>query len=177
MDAAASAPHTDVVLYEGPARHSVRLGSYCKWALVSVLGGVAAWGLGHVVSLVDQPRWVLIFIGVPGLLWTYLVHTTTRFKISTRRVELERGVFSKELSSLELWRVLDVGYKQSFIDRIMGNAKISLIGTDQTDPELVLHGMPNPRKLFETLRDAVQEARRAGRPMEMVAGEGFTEIV
>ena len=57
------------------------------------------------------------------------------------------------------------------------STKISLIGTDQTDPELDLHGMPNPRKLFEQLRDAVQEARRAGRPMEMVAGEGFTEMV
>lgn len=177
MDAAASAPPTDVVLYEGPARHSVRLGSYLKWVLVCVLGGVGAWGMGMVEQLEAYPRWVLIFIGFPGLVWTYLVHTTTRFKISNRRVEFERGVFSKELSSLELWRVLDVGYKQSFVDRILGNAKISLIGTDQTDPELVLHGMPNPRKLFEDLRDAVQEARRAGRPMEMVAGEGFTEMV
>lgn len=181
QDAPSAAPNrastSDRVLYEGPARHSVRLGAYLKWVLVGVLGGVAAWGLGHVESLEPYPRWVLIFLGVPGLIWTYLVHTTTTFKITTKRVELERGVLSKELSSLELWRVLDVGFKQSVVDRVLGNARISLIGTDQTDPELVLHGMPNPRRLFESLRDAVQEARRAGRPMEMVGGEGFTEML
>lgn len=167
----------DVVLYEGPARHSVRLGSYLKWVMVCGLGGLGAWGLGHIAALESYPRWVMAFIGVPGLAWTYLVHTTTRFKITTRRVEMERGVLAKDLKSLELWRVLDVGFRQSLVDRFFGNARISLVGTDQSDPELVLHGMPEPRKLFERLRDAVQEARHAGRPMEMVAGEGFVEMV
>lgn len=170
-------PGPDRVLYDGPARHSVRLGSYLKWLVVCGLGGLAAWGLGEIASLESYPRWVLVFIGTPGLFWTYLVHTTTRFKISSRRVELESGVLAKELKSLELWRVLDVGFRQSVVDRFFGNARITLVGTDQSDPELVLHGMPEPRKLFESLRDAVQEARRAGRPMEMVAGEGFTEMV
>jgi hypothetical protein len=167
----------DQILYEGPARHSVRLGAYFKWIAVCIVGGGAAWGLGQVQALEAYPRWVLVFVGFPGLAWTYLVHVTTRFKITNRRVEMESGVLAKELKSLELWRVLDVGFRQSLVDRFFGNARITLVGTDQSDPELMLHGMPDPRKLFESLRDAVQEARRAGRPMEMVAGEGFTEMV
>lgn len=167
----------DEVLYVGSARHSVRLGTYLSWFGVCVVGGVAAWGLGQWETAAPYPRWVLIFLGVPGLAWTYLVHVTTKFKVTTRRVEIERGVLAKELSTLELWRVLDVGFRQSVLDRMLGNARISLIGTDQTDPELVLHGMPAPRALFERIRDAVQDARRAGRPMEMVGGEGFTELL
>lgn len=163
-------------MYVGSAKHSVRLGGYLKWVLVCVLGGVAAWGLGKVESLVDQPRWVLIFIGLPGLVWTYLVHATTKFKITTRRVEIEKGVLAKDLSTLELWRVLDVGFRQTVLDRMLGNARISLKGTDQSDPELVLHGMPEPRALFEQLRDAVQESRRTNRPMEMVGQEGVGEM-
>jgi hypothetical protein len=45
-----------------------------------------------------------------------------------------------------------------------------LIGTDQTDKELRLHGLPDHRVLFEKLRDAVQLARHTSRPMEVVPG-------
>lgn len=175
--APASGAAADRLLYAGPAKHSVRLGQYLKWVLVCVAGGAAAWGLGQVESLKDYPRWVLSFIGLPGIIWVYLVHVTTKYKVTTRRVEIERGVLAKDLSTLELWRVLDVGYQQSVLDRILGNGKISLRGTDQSDPELILHGLPDPRALFEQVRDAVQEARRSGRPMEMVGGEGFGEMM
>lgn len=167
----------DRVLFVGTAKHSVRIGTYLGWLLICVLGGVGAWALGLVDEFEKYPRWVLIFIGLPGIFWTYLVHVTTKFKITSRRVEIERGVLAKDLNSLELWRVLDVGFRQTVFDRVLGNARISLVGTDQTDPELILHGLPGPRPLFEQLRDAVQEARRSGRPMEMVGGEGFSELV
>jgi uncharacterized membrane protein YdbT with pleckstrin-like domain len=110
-------------------------------------------------------------LGLPGMLWTFLKHVTTRYKLTTQRVEFERGVLSKSVDSLELWRVLDVRYKQTLLDRILGNATITLIGTDQTDPEMAMHGLANHRQIFEKLRDAVAAARRSGRPMELVGGQ------
>ena len=112
-----------------------------------------------------------LLVGVPGLLWTYLTHITSKFKITRRRVETEKGIIAKKVDSLELWRVLDVQYEQSLLDRIFGIAKIKLMGTDQSDPVLELHGMPEHRQLFETLRDAVQDARHTNRPMELVPGQ------
>jgi uncharacterized membrane protein YdbT with pleckstrin-like domain len=110
-------------------------------------------------------------VGLPGLLWQWLVHRGRKYKVSRRRVETERGVFSKAVDSLELWRVLDVRYEQSLLDRMLGNAKITLIGTDQTDGSLVLHGLPDHRRMFEQLRDAVQVTRHTNRPMELVPGQ------
>ena len=104
-------------------------------------------------------------------------HITTRYKITLRRVEFERGVISKEVDSLELWRVLDVRFSAGLLDRIVGNATVTLIGTDQTDPALELYGLPNARKLFEDLREAVQAARHTSRPMELVGQEGAMEHV
>src|SRR5690606_28546121 len=118
---------------------------------------------------------LLGLVGLPGLCWTFLRHITTRFKITLRRVELEHGVLSKDVDSLELWRVLDVRYKQSLLDRILGNAKVILIGTDKTHPELVLYGLPRHRQLFEQIREAVQAARHTSRPMELVGQEGAFE--
>ncbi|MCA9713066.1 MAG: PH domain-containing protein, partial [Myxococcales bacterium] len=111
--------------------------------------------------------------GTPGLLITYLRQVTTKYKLSSRRIETEVGILLKKVDSLELWRVLDVRYEQSLIDRIFGIAKIELISTDQTDKQLVMHGLPNHRELFEKLRDAVQYARQRGRPMELVGSDGM----
>jgi membrane protein YdbS with pleckstrin-like domain len=165
-------PGSGEVLFQGIAKHSASLAGYLKWSLACVGAGALAiflntmdWGI---------PGWVLgilWLIGVPGLLWTYLTHITSKFKITRRRVETEKGIIAKKVDSLELWRVLDVQYEQSLLDRIFGIAKIKLMGTDQSDPVLELHGMPEHRQLFETLRDAVQDARHTNRPMELVPGQ------
>ena len=167
----------DEILYEGIARHTASIGGYLKWFLASVAGGVGAYFLGKIDFFSTWPLWVLGFVGFPGLLWTFLRHITTRYKIDYRRVEFERGVIAKDVDSLELWRVLDVRFSAGLIDRIFGNATITLIGTDQTDPEMELYGLPNARKLFERLRDAVQAARHTSRPMELVGQDGAMENV
>lgn len=161
------------VMFAGPAKHSASLGGYVKWGLASALGGALAiainsfeWGV---------PGWMLgllWLVGLPGLGWTYVTHVSTKYKVTGRRIETEHGVISKSVDSLELWRVLDVKYNQSLLDRILGNGKITLISTDQSDPNLELHGLPNHRELFEKLRDAVQDARQTSRPMELVGQEG-----
>jgi membrane protein YdbS with pleckstrin-like domain len=164
-------PGSGEVLFEGIAKHSASMAGYLKWSFACVAAGALAiflnsmdWGI---------PGWflgILWLVGVPGLLWTYLNHITNKYKITRRRVETEKGIIAKKVDSLELWRVLDVQYEQGLIDRIFGIAKIKLIGTDQSDPVLTLHGIPDHRKLFEILRDAVQDARHTNRPMELVPG-------
>ncbi|KIG12720.1 hypothetical protein DB30_01078 [Enhygromyxa salina] len=166
------------ILYTGIAKHSAALGGYLKWAGVSVLGGAVAIGLN--MADIGIPGWALgLFwlIGLPGILWVYLVQISSKYKISLRRVETEHGVLAKRVDSLELWRVLDVEYTQSLVDRVFDNGRIRLISTDKTNPDLVIHGLPDHRKLFEQLREAVQNARHTNRPMELVGGQEFGEGV
>jgi uncharacterized membrane protein YdbT with pleckstrin-like domain len=160
----------DEVLYQGVAKNSVLIPDYVKWVLVSVAGGTAAVFLAKIEFFSTWPLWVLGLLGLPGLLVVYLRHVTTKFKITLRRVETEHGIISKQVNSLELWRVLDVKYSQSLFDRMTGNGRVQLESTDKSDPVLVLHGLPEHRKVFEQLREAVQSARQTGRPMELVGG-------
>lgn len=160
----------DEVYFEGIAKHSANIGAYLMWVGVCVLGGAIAYGLLQLDALRDKPLWLLALVGTPMLLWSYLQHISTRYKVSRRRVEFQKGVITRRLDSLELWRVLDVRYEQSIVDRIFDNARITLIGTDQTHPSLVLHGLPGHRALFEKLREAVQFARATNRPMELAPG-------
>ena len=161
------------VYYAGGVRHTANLVNYLKWMGFSVVGGVLAWALRMIPAIRDgnAPVWVLAMIGLPPLIWSFLFQATKKVKVDSRRVETEKGVIARTVDSLELWRVLDVQYKQGVLDRITGDAKLILIGTDQTDPELVLHGLPDHRAIFEKLRDAVQDARQTNRPMELVPGQ------
>lgn len=170
-----AAPGGEVTLYEGVRKHSASWWDYTKWVLVIAFGSTAGAFLTKIEFFSQWPLWLLGVIGIPGIFYAYLKHITTKYKVTSRRVEWERGVISKDVDSLELWRVLDVRYNQNMMDRILGNATITLVGTDQSDPELHIHGLPNHRKLFENLRDAIQAARTRGRPMEFVGHEGGME--
>jgi uncharacterized membrane protein YdbT with pleckstrin-like domain len=171
---ATGGPSNDI-LYQGRRRHSASIGQYSKWIVVSAIGSTLAALLGKIDFFATWPLWALGLVGVPGMIYVWLRHVTTKYTLSLRRVECEQGIIAKSVDSLELWRVLDVRYTQSLFDRITGNAKITLIGTDQSDPELLLHGLPEHRKLFEQVRDAVQVARQGNRPMEFVGQDGWAE--
>jgi len=166
----------DELFFNGIAKHSVSLRGYLFWILICIAGGVLGWLLMKIDALAQWPLWLLSLGGLPMLLVTYLRHITTKFKITGRRIEVEKGILSKRVDSLELWRVLDVRYEQSLLDRIFGNGKVTLYGTDQTDPMIALHGLPKHRELFESLRDAVQTARMTSRPMELVSGSDAVEL-
>ncbi|MGH1342543.1 MAG: PH domain-containing protein [Nannocystales bacterium] len=168
-------PGDSEIIFEGVARATSVYSGYIKWFGASVVGGVAAYLLGLITFFSTWPLWVLGFVGIPGMLWTFFRYRTTRYKITNRRLEHEHGVLTTTVDSIELWRVLDVRYSQNIIDRMFGNATVTLIGTDQTDPEFELYGLPNARKLFEDLREAVQAARHTSRPMEMVGADGMME--
>jgi len=165
----------DELIYAGPARHGALAWDYLKWVLVGALCGTVGALLGRIPALAGFPLWLLSIVGLFGIVGTFLKHATTRYKLSLRRIEFERGILSKQVDSLELWRVLDLKFSQNVFDRMLGVAKITVVSTDQSTPELVLYGLPNGRAIFERLRDAVQTARHTSRPMELVGEHGALE--
>lgn len=169
--AGSTAGPNDDVLYQGLAKHSASAGDYARWVMVSIVGTTVAVLLGKIEFFASWPLWVLGLVGLPGMMLVFLRHVTTRYKITHRRVETERGIITKHVDTLELWRVLDVRYSQTLFDRLTGNARLALESTDKSDPTLVLHGLPGHRQVFERLRDAVQAARQTSRPMELVGGD------
>ena len=92
---------TDELFFEGIAKHSANIGTYMWWVGVCILGGGIAYGLLQIEALQGKPLWLLSLIGTPMLLWSYLQHISTRYKVSRRRVEFQKGVITRRLDSLE----------------------------------------------------------------------------
>ena len=109
-----------------------------------------------------------IAIGIIAIFTTTLLRRSTRVRMTNRSVENEQGVFSKKIDVLELWRIRDVRYKQSLLDRILGIAHIEVFTKDVTTPHFEIVGMPASRDMFEKLRDSIEIQRQSKRVMGLM---------
>jgi uncharacterized membrane protein YdbT with pleckstrin-like domain len=114
----------------------------------------------HAVEIVAP-----LAIGALIFLILNLIRRSTRVRVTNRSIETEIGLFSRAIDVVELWRVKDLRYKQSFFDRMLGIAHIEIFTRDVTTPNLEIVGLPASRQLFEKLRDSIEIQRQSRRVM------------
>ena len=83
-----------------------------------------------------------------------------KIRITDRNIDTEAGVLGKTVETLQLWRVRDIDWRQSFWERLLGIATIHVFTKDVSDPELVIRGLPADRAIFDLLKDAAELARQ-----------------
>lgn len=115
-----------------------------------------AWFWSYVLAGVLS----LVLVGLIWLLTLELRRKGMRYKLTGRTIDFESGVFSKRIETVQLWRVQDIDFQQSFMDRVFGVANIHITTTDRSTPEIDLRGLPASREVFERLKDAADLARQ-----------------
>ena len=119
---------------------------------------------GRPSALYSIGRWVLtlLTLGIAGLCY-WIASLSTRFEITTQRVRIERGVFSRSRQDTEIYRIDDITLEQPFGMRMLGHAILFLRSTDRTTPEVRLYGVRGLAALSEQLREgALRERERRG---------------
>ena len=91
--------------------------------------------------------------------WRWLVTSNMQYTLTDQRLKTRHGVFARITDDIELYRVKDSHYTQSFVQRLLGIGTIALRTTDDSSPHVVLDGMCDPEPLWERIR-ALVEARR-----------------
>lgn len=104
--------------------------------------------------------WVYGGILLVGL-YQLLNIVMTRYELTTERLMLGRGVFSRYTDQLELYRVRDYQLQEPFLLRIFGLSSILLISTDRTNPRLLLMGIEEGHQVLHLIRVCVENQRRA----------------
>jgi hypothetical protein len=119
---------------------------------------------GHPAPLYSIGRWLLaiVTLGVAGLCY-WIASRNTRYELTTQRVRIQRGVFSKTRQDTELFRIDDIVLEEPLGMRIVGHAMVVLRSTDRTTPEIRIVGIPGVAELAETMRDCgIRERERRG---------------
>lgn len=86
----------------------------------------------------------------------------TRYEVSTDRIEWSRGILSRKVDNLDMFRVIDLKLHRSLLDCIVGVGTVIVITTDKSDPEFTFEKIRNPRKLYDIIKKASLDADRRG---------------
>ncbi len=112
----------------------------------------------------------LLLIPIPWALWKWLETRNTIYTLTDQRLKFTRGVLSKTTEDLELYRVRDTKFEQSFLERMVGLGAIDLFTTDETSPSIRLPYIANAEGVREKIR-ALVEARRDAKRVRYLDAE------
>lgn len=132
-----------------------------------ILGGLigAAIGLTYMVIW----HWVVLVVAalvVAGsLLHSWLMQRIATYRLFKDRLEVERGIFTRQIENIELFRVRDVGLRQGVLGRAINFGDVYVHSTDSTVPSLHLVGIDDPRSFYQQARELVTQSRAAHRTL------------
>ncbi len=151
-------------LYDGAPSWRVYLGLYVYGVLGSALLLASCVWIGWSrVTPTGKSLLLLIPLALATIYFAalHLYRRSIRFRVTTSNIEVERGMLTKRIEVVELWRCRDVRYKQKLVDRLLGIAHIEIFSADATTPVIEMIGLPASRKLFEQLRDSIEIQRQS----------------
>lgn len=83
-----------------------------------------------------------------------------RYRLTTQRLFIERGILSQTIDQTELIRVDDVRVSKRFVDRLMGLGSVEILSTDVSNARIVIDGVPDPEGVAEAIRTRMRSMRR-----------------
>lgn len=145
-------------------------------AVMFVLFGIVFVALPILAAVFDWTWWtwwmtaIAILLAILAFVLPWLVTRTTCYRITNYRIDFERGILKKRIDTMELWHVDDISFEQGFVDRLMNVGSIKILSDDRTTPRLDLDGLPNPRAIFDSLRQRVITVKRQRGVIKMDMG-------
>jgi len=145
------------IIFQGHPSWRAILGFYLKGLLIAVILGIIAKlasgsGTAFLVILVVLALTVLI---------GFVKRVATTYTITNRRLNIKRGIFSKEVQETRLERVQNVNYRQSVYQRLMQIGDVDFDTAASDDYNFVFVGVADPGEVVHAV-DQATGANAAG---------------
>ena len=145
------------VIFEGHPSWRAILGFYMKGVLVAIV-------LGVIAKLVDgngSAFLVVLVVIALTVVIGFVKRVATTYTITNRRLNIKRGIISREIQETRLERVQNVNYRQSVYQRLMqiGDVDFDTAATD--DYNFVFAGVADPAEVVHRV-DRATGAGAAG---------------
>ena len=89
------------------------------------------------------------------------------FELTTQRLKITSGVFTKVTETLELYRVKDIETRQSFLSRLVGIGNVQMTTSDASSPFVLIEAVPSTVGFADKLRNQVEIIRQQKRVREI----------
>ena len=124
---------------------------------------------GHPAVIHSLWQWlaVVLTLGIAWIVYWFRSISTT-YEITTQRVRIERGLFSKLKESVELFRIDHFDLHKPLGMRLVGQCLLHLRSSDTNFPALMILGIPHLETLADTLRECSLRERTRRRVTTVV---------
>jgi uncharacterized membrane protein YdbT with pleckstrin-like domain len=145
------------VIFQGHPSWRAILGFYLKGILIAALIGAIA---SFLVSNGTVFLIVLVLVGLTVLIG-FVKRVATTYTITDRRLNIRRGIVSREVQETRLERVQNVNYKQSVYQRLMQIGDVDFDTAAGDDYNFVFAGVADPQDVVHSV-DQATGANAAG---------------
>ena len=159
----------EIELWTGRTSWKHYAGRVSLWIVANILFAALIGWLASAKKWFELPGviWtVLVVFLVSGLMFiipVFLRILSRRYRLTSQRLFIERGIFSQTIDQTELIRVDDVRLEKTLMDRVFGLGTVSLLSTDVSDRLVVIEGIDNAEKVAEAVRANMRTQR--GKPL------------
>jgi uncharacterized membrane protein YdbT with pleckstrin-like domain len=105
--------------------------------------------------------YILCLLVVPSFMVVarYLQTKNKVYHLTTERLKITEGVFSRETDTLELYRVKDLETRQPFLHRLVGIENVQLNTSDTSSPFILIDAVPSTVGFADKIRNQVEAIR------------------
>lgn len=129
-----------------------------RWLLFSLVLGIAAGIASIVADGRDQTSWVIIAVLAVWLL-TFLRGQRRRlrvtYQITSRRLSIETGLFSRRLHEAHLGAIQDIRVRQTLLQRALGVGTVHFDTAAELGYDLRFRGVDDPRRIARAVDRAL----------------------
>ena len=134
-------------------------------SIISAMLTLKFWRKEGGTHWLDVAVWVvsaaLVLALLVRVLWRWGKNRfTLRYRLTTERLFIDRGLFNRVRDEIELIRVDDVRVKQTLLDRIFKVGSVEVVSTDRSHPNLALLGIDEPDAVKEKIRQYTRARRK-----------------
>jgi len=101
--------------------------------------------------------WLIVPIFIA--LSRYLQTKNKIYELTTERLKITEGIFSKVTDTLELYRVKDLETRQPFLYRMFGVENVQTNTSDTSSPFIFIEAIPSAVSLGDKIRNQVEAIR------------------
>jgi uncharacterized membrane protein YdbT with pleckstrin-like domain len=148
----------ETLVWRGTPSQWTNFGTYL-FCLLLAAGIVVAYFF--VTQPTPQPLILLgLILPVFWALCRWIATACNRYEVTSERVKLTTGLFSRRTTEVELYRVRDYSVVEPFWLRLVGCGNVVLVTSDRTTPQFVLQAVPHAARLKDQIRAHTERMRQ-----------------
>jgi membrane protein YdbS with pleckstrin-like domain len=145
------------------AEANLRVWGAALCGLIAIALTAIGYG-GRLAPVLAGPFAATFLLWAAYLAVTFVGRRAERYTLTPARLTIERGIVTRHHEDIELWRIREVAFEQTWLERMRGAGRITLFAIDAGQPSIRVGPVARARAFYDELVAATQKSDEHARP-------------